>query len=264
MSGSEPSLIAECPSCQTRFRVTEQQLAVADGRVRCGACLAVFDGRGAMGTGTGALPVGEDPIGVLLDTERPADGASAQPDATPAAAEEHAVELATTGPDRPSHPVALAAAIAVGLAFLLAGVLTVQYDVLVQHPVWREAYEIVGVDVPRFKALDAIRVANRSVDERRGAPADLIVRLDLTNTAPRDQRFPTLAVRFHGDDGALLTDAQRVEPVDYLPSRTHSRRMMPNSAATVVLRLDDPGPDAQLHGFDAVRRPPAVVSHFGG
>ena len=241
MSESEPSLIAECPSCQTRFRVTEQQLAVADGRVRCGACLAVFDGRGAIGTG--ALPVGEDPIGVLLDTERPA-GASAQPDASPAAAEEPGVELDTTGPDRPSHPVAFAAAIAAGLAFLVAGVLTLQYDVLVQHPVWREAYEIAGVDVPRYKALHAIRVANWSVDERRGTPADLIVRLDLTNTAPLDQRFPTLAVGFHGDDGALLTDAQRVEPADYLPSRTHSRRMMPNTAATVVLRLDDPGPDA--------------------
>ena len=244
MSESEPSLIAECPSCQTRFRVTEQQLAVADGRVRCGACLAVFDGRGGMRSGTEALPVGEDPIGVLLDNEWPAGGGSAQPGSSPAAAEEPAVEPATTGPDRRSHPVALAVAIAAGFAFLAAGVLTLRYEVLVQHPVWREAYEIAGVDVPRFKALDAIRVANRSVDERRGAPADLIVRLDLTNTAPRDQRFPTLAVRFHGDDGALLTDAERVEPADYLPSRTHSRRMMPNITATVVLHLDDPGPDA--------------------
>ena len=241
MSESEPSLIAECPSCQTRFRVNEQQLTVADGRVRCGACLAVFDGRGAMGSGTEA-PVGEDPIGVLLDTERPAADVPAQADASPAVAEEPGLELAGAG--RSLHPVALAAAIAAGLAFLVAGVLTLQYEVLVQHPVLREAYEIAGVDVPRYQALDAIRVANWSVDERLGAPQDLIVRLDLTNNAPRAQRFPTLAVGFRGNDGALLTDAQRVEPADYLPSRTHSRRMMPNTTATVVLHLDDPGPDA--------------------
>jgi predicted Zn finger-like uncharacterized protein len=37
-------LITECPKCQTRFRVTESQLQVAAGRVRCGACLAVFQG----------------------------------------------------------------------------------------------------------------------------------------------------------------------------------------------------------------------------
>ena len=37
-------LITECPGCHTRFRVTEAQLGMASGRVRCGACLAVFRG----------------------------------------------------------------------------------------------------------------------------------------------------------------------------------------------------------------------------
>lgn len=37
-------LVTECPSCATRFRVSETQLAAADGRVRCGACLNVFQG----------------------------------------------------------------------------------------------------------------------------------------------------------------------------------------------------------------------------
>ena len=41
--GLDP-LITECPNCDTRFRVTEAQLQVAQGRVRCGACLGVFDG----------------------------------------------------------------------------------------------------------------------------------------------------------------------------------------------------------------------------
>ena len=37
-------LITECPSCGTRFRVSEAQLQRARGRVRCGACLTVFHG----------------------------------------------------------------------------------------------------------------------------------------------------------------------------------------------------------------------------
>ena len=37
-------LVTQCPNCDTRFRVSEQQLQVASGRVRCGACLTVFDG----------------------------------------------------------------------------------------------------------------------------------------------------------------------------------------------------------------------------
>lgn len=51
-------LITQCPNCDTRFRVTESQLQVAAGRVRCGACLVVFDG-------TSYLSVdGEDFLGV--------------------------------------------------------------------------------------------------------------------------------------------------------------------------------------------------------
>lgn len=37
-------LITECPACQTRFRVSEPQLEHASGKVRCGACLTVFNG----------------------------------------------------------------------------------------------------------------------------------------------------------------------------------------------------------------------------
>jgi len=37
-------LITRCPNCSTQFRVTENQLAIASGRVRCGACLTVFQG----------------------------------------------------------------------------------------------------------------------------------------------------------------------------------------------------------------------------
>ncbi|WAG78514.1 DUF3426 domain-containing protein [Metapseudomonas furukawaii] len=37
------SFVTQCPQCQTRFRVSRAQLAVAHGAVRCGACLHVFN-----------------------------------------------------------------------------------------------------------------------------------------------------------------------------------------------------------------------------
>jgi len=43
MEDLEP-LVTRCPHCSTRFRVSEAQLQVAKGRVRCGACLTVFVG----------------------------------------------------------------------------------------------------------------------------------------------------------------------------------------------------------------------------
>jgi len=44
------SMITRCPSCTTTFRVTSQQLQAHDGQVRCGQCLAVFDGLKALVT----------------------------------------------------------------------------------------------------------------------------------------------------------------------------------------------------------------------
>ncbi|MYF29665.1 MAG: DUF3426 domain-containing protein [Gammaproteobacteria bacterium] len=239
------ALISECPSCQTRFRVTEEQLAVADGRVRCGACLAVFDGREAEVREEPAL--GGEPVDVLLEIEG-TEQASA-PAATGGVSAPDYEEAPESTPEKPLHPVLFAAAIAAALALLAAGVLVLQYEVYVQDPVLRDAYEIVGVEVPRYKALEEIEVANTSVDERSGAPEDLIVRLDLTNTAPRYQRFPNLAVRFHREDGTLLADEQRVLPAAYLPSPTQSRLMSPHQTASVALRLDDPGPDASSYSI---------------
>jgi predicted Zn finger-like uncharacterized protein len=38
-------IVTECPECETRFNVSDGQLKLADGKVRCGACLRVFDAR---------------------------------------------------------------------------------------------------------------------------------------------------------------------------------------------------------------------------
>ncbi|MDO3721011.1 DUF3426 domain-containing protein [Marinobacter sp. chi1] len=40
---SQSSLQTQCPKCETRFRVTEDQLSVARGKVRCGNCMSVFN-----------------------------------------------------------------------------------------------------------------------------------------------------------------------------------------------------------------------------
>jgi predicted Zn finger-like uncharacterized protein len=37
-----PDFITRCPSCNTSFRVTSEQIDTADGAVRCGACLRIF------------------------------------------------------------------------------------------------------------------------------------------------------------------------------------------------------------------------------
>ena len=67
-------LVTQCPTCRTRFRVTESQLNAASGRVRCGACLAVFAGLDHLVLGAGPrLKPGEsanEALDALLDELR--------------------------------------------------------------------------------------------------------------------------------------------------------------------------------------------------
>ena len=61
-------LITACPNCGTRFRVTEDQLQVAKGQVRCGSCLHVFDGTTHLILDGEELGAGEaEDVDALLD-----------------------------------------------------------------------------------------------------------------------------------------------------------------------------------------------------
>ena len=42
------TMITTCAACRTAFRVTQEQLAAREGRVRCGMCATVFDARKAL------------------------------------------------------------------------------------------------------------------------------------------------------------------------------------------------------------------------
>ena len=57
------SMITQCPSCDTTYRVTPQQLQAQHGMVRCGRCATVFDGFKALATLPEAVtPEPEAPI----------------------------------------------------------------------------------------------------------------------------------------------------------------------------------------------------------
>src|SRR5689334_5045227 len=78
------SLVTQCTGCRTTFRVTQAQLEAHGGKVRCGTCKTVFDGR------RGLLVLGAEP------------GAAA---AEPAGFELRPVEPAPAGAARAPEPV---------------------------------------------------------------------------------------------------------------------------------------------------------------
>ena len=83
-------LVRGCPKCATRFRIAPELLEVANGQVRCGACLTVFDGRVEEAR---TPPAGEPATGEPL----PEPTAPATLEAPPQRAEQ-------APPEKPEHP----------------------------------------------------------------------------------------------------------------------------------------------------------------
>ncbi len=93
-------LITQCPNCETRFRVTESQLQVAQGRVRCGACLGVFDGTAHLSLDGEDFRSIEEPTDVdqlLEELQAGAAAKEAAPPVVPTAPLEQPHDVATSG-----------------------------------------------------------------------------------------------------------------------------------------------------------------------
>src|SRR3954465_3007536 len=71
------SIVTQCPSCGTKFRVTPPQLQAQHGMVRCGRCAQVFDGFKTLATLPDTPPADLTPAVV-----EPAPVAAAKPKKT--------------------------------------------------------------------------------------------------------------------------------------------------------------------------------------
>ena len=76
------SIITQCPSCGTTFRVTPPQLQAQHGMVRCGRCAQVFDGFKTLATLPDTASSAEAPQDILRETA-PAAAVSAPLPAEP-------------------------------------------------------------------------------------------------------------------------------------------------------------------------------------
>ena len=195
-------LVCACPACETRFRVTAEQLAVADGRVRCGACLTVFD------------------CSDLVAPETPA---------------------ADAPPPRPRKGV-FAVAYPVAACVLVVLVFGLRLPAWSQDPAMRGLVEAAcrfgPCELPAYKDLAAITIAPGAPVRRPGPPPTLAVPVELVNRASFRQPFPTFALLTLDADERRITDV-RLAPPDYLP-KGHPLQMNRNRPVDIELRIADP------------------------
>lgn len=77
-------MVTQCPSCGTRFRVSQEQLVARQGQVRCGLCMTVFDGRQPLVNVPEAAPSGARPPEAPAFRLEPDDPAAVAPGPAPA------------------------------------------------------------------------------------------------------------------------------------------------------------------------------------
>jgi len=274
-------MITRCPACGTHFRVTPEQLQIQHGQVRCGRCMTVFNGLGALA----ALP-------------EPAPDAAARSTGEAGAFRLEPVEPATMGATPPPAPARAPAAVtgakeygpvpeqllldealfadpaqvrrerlwavgAAALVFALAGQAAYHYraDLAVRYP-GLKPYLVKLCDALRCKVLPPQRprqIAIEASDLQATDPARpglIQLTATLRNHAGHDLGYPALDLVLTNTKEHTL--ARRVFlPKEYLERGKDVASGLPANAE-ITIRLDLDTGDLSPAGFrlDLLPAPP--------
>jgi len=201
-------LITDCPHCATRFRLTPEQLEMANGLVRCGKCINVFNaGENSLSAesseivGLGAEDSGtKSPITPKQEIGNQTEDSTPLPAMTELLHNEFAVQQPPTK-DRTSKPFLAK------LLLILAGtlLLTAQCSYFFSRELSQtEAYrkplasfcQHLGCTLELFRDIDRLRVRQFMVHSHPSQPGALTVDLTIENLGLFDQPLPKIALRF--------------------------------------------------------------------
>lgn len=240
-------MLTRCPECATRFRVHEEQLRVAAGRVRCGYCGCLFDARFPFDP-TPATPEHAAAKGVVARCQRE-PGTNTATDTT----------AAVTIPAAPPHsrPARWRKALGGAAALLLLSALALQ-------GVWWQRHALAaqpqGLELVRLlcriapchprppRAPERIEVLERELEPLPGQPGALLFHLRMVNRAPHPQPYPLLELRLL-DARQRLAGVRRFTPAQYLTAAGDGI-LESGAGADVHLELIPPGEDISGFEFD--------------
>ena len=272
-------MFTRCPSCRAAFSITDQQLAIASGMVRCGVCEHVFDARLYLFK---QAEEKVDQIDVTLDSE-PEATVDTEIDAVDEAefirveraeAEESLEEppLADTEKEqdvvipkiiadeisnlehegmqfRPSYLFAILLLAILTSALALQATAVFRADWLPENIHARVCQWITCVQkIPR--AVDKIEILNRSIYTHPQEKDALMVTVTIISRASFPQPYPVVQLRFLDVSGDEMA-ARRFNPSEYL-SETWNRQsiMQPARPISIQLELVDFGEDVVGYEFD--------------
>lgn len=247
MNKAKPDKVMEttCHHCQSRFRVFEQQLHAARGKVQCGECGQIFDAMSSLINHDGELPT---------DIHFPAtDKVDTRSDSKT----ELSLHEAMYGDRRRKlsnfSPLFWLIGILLLSSLGIAQAVYYQRYTLIEKPQYQKQVlslcQLVPCDESQFSTTQQIKLLERNVFTHPVQASALMVTGSFVNQAVFDQKLPDLLVSLFDIQGNLI--ANRVfKPGEYLQTDKH--RTIMASAKTIQFRLEisDPGTDALTYEFE--------------
>jgi len=254
----------KCPHCHTLFRITEAQLDMADGMVRCGFCKQVFDARAVNDSSENESQLeafeGQQQDTLQQRTQQPEVSAqieaehesflSAEPD------EIAADELRADSSARPYSSLATASwslAILALIAALAAEYIWFNQPELLQdqrlEPLTAKLCELTDCEHLQMREPSQIEMISRNVYTHPNEKEALMISTTLVNNAPYAQPYPRVQIDFSNVRGALIASRQFI-PEEYLQIDSEQLQLLQSGIpATFGLEIKDPGNEAITYEF---------------
>jgi len=247
------SMVTSCPACTTTFRVTPEELARRQGKVRCGRCRGVFDAFKSLAT------LADDPAAERMQPEE-VGAAPLIPNAmssisrssgqalldiaplrTPSPLDDEEEAQPPAAPRRPLR-VALLALAALALALVLQLAYVARDRLAAAWPATRPLLErlcaATGCSVAWPHRADLLAIEASDLQARPERPNVLILTATLRNRGELAVARPALELTLtNAQDQAL---ARRILlPADYLPRATEADTpMAPLAEVDVRVEVD--------------------------
>ena len=242
----------ECPNCHTLFRITEAQLDMADGIVRCGFCKNVFDARKVNDSHENDTQQEYTPQPIAQEQIEAAHEALFSGDTN-----DIAPDHLGTGTDARYYSMLATAswslAILVLMATLAAEFIWFNQPELLQdprlEPITEKLCELTDCEHLQMRDPSQIEMISRNVYTHPNEKKALMISTTLVNHASYAQPYPDVQIDFSNVRGELVA-SRRFIPEEYLQTDNEQLSLLQSgNPITFGLEIVDPGKEAITYEF---------------
>lgn len=278
-------MLTKCPECKAVFRITQNQLKQAYGKVRCGQCNTVFHGPDNRAdklssttktqTDTGrqgyitAQQTGQEeqekevehiPLPNLIAEQGPEER-QRDPIEEEGRWQQILLGIPQPGPTAVPDPKPLKPSLAtasfftlITLVLLLLGQFTFFNRDHLNWPIpmrgiFTDLCDFIGCTTEPVRDIDRIEILNRNVLAHPSIPKALMITATFANIAPFPQPYPNLQISLTNLQGKLIA-ARRFSPQDYISGTQKFLKLMPpGQPVNASIEVLDPGNGAVAFEF---------------